>query len=177
MPAMRFYPLVLLALSFFLSVRTENSFAAVLNPAQQPSAGDPAGEVSGQQRMALAKEIEGVLTAQVHAWNQGNLEEFMQGYWRSPNLEFYSGGTITRGWEPTLARYKQRYQSEGKEMGKLKFQDLNIDLLSQKSAVVIGKYQLTLSDGKTPHGIFTLIFKRMPTGWKIVHDHTSGPGE
>jgi beta-aspartyl-peptidase (threonine type) len=63
-------------------------------------------------------------------------------------------------------------------MGKLEFQKLNIDLLSRRSAVVTGQWQLTMSDGKTPdgkqpHGLFTLIFKRLPTGWKIVHDHTS----
>jgi beta-aspartyl-peptidase (threonine type) len=59
-------------------------------------------------------------------------------------------------------------------MGKLEFQELNIDLLSKRSAVVTGKWQLTMADGKQPHGLFTLIFKRMAGGWKIVHDHTSG---
>jgi beta-aspartyl-peptidase (threonine type) len=63
-------------------------------------------------------------------------------------------------------------------MGKLDFQDLKIDLLSRRSAVVTGQWQLTLSniktpDGKQPHGLFTLIFKRLPGGWRIVHDHTS----
>jgi beta-aspartyl-peptidase (threonine type) len=59
-------------------------------------------------------------------------------------------------------------------MGQLNFQDLAIDLLSRRSAVVTGKWELTMSDGKKPHGLFTLIVKRMPAGWKIVHDHTSG---
>ena len=59
-------------------------------------------------------------------------------------------------------------------MGKLAFQALDIDLLSRRSAVVTGKWQLTMKDGKTPHGLFTLIFKRLPEGWRIVHDHTSG---
>ena len=174
---MRFYLLALLLTPFLLPMQPALELAAAQTVAHPRSVGDQDGKVTGQQRMALAKEIEGVLTTQVRAWNQGNVEEFMQGYWRSPKLEFYSGGTITLGWEPTLAHYKQRYQSEGKEMGKLEFKDLNIDLLSPRAAVVTGKYQLTLSDGKTPHGIFTLIFKRVPAGWKIVHDHTSGPGE
>lgn len=174
---MPLYLLALLLMSFLLPVQPELKPAAAQTVAHPRSIANQDCDVTGQQRMVLAKEIEGVLTAQVHAWNQGNVEEFMQGYWRSPKLEFYSGGSITLGWEQTLARYKQRYQSEGKEMGKLEFKDLNIDLLSSKAAVVTGKYQLTLSDGKTPHGIFTLIFKRMPAGWKIVHDHTSGPGE
>ena len=97
----------------------------------------------------------------------------MEGYWHSPELTFYSGTTITSGWEPTLARYKQRYQSQGHEMGKLDFQDLDVDLLSQRAAVVTGKWHLMMSDGKQPHGVFTLIVKRMPEGWRIVHDHTS----
>jgi len=59
-------------------------------------------------------------------------------------------------------------------MGQLEFQDLVIDLQSRRAAVVTGKWQLTMSDGKKPHGLFTLIVKRMPLGWKIVHDHTSG---
>lgn len=177
MPAMRFYLMALLALLFLLPAQPVPQLAAAQTTTQQPSAGDQGNEVTGQQRLVLAKEIESVLNAQVRAWNRGNVEEFMQGYWHSPNLEFYSGGTITRGWDETLARYKQRYQSEGREMGRLDFKDLNIDLLSPRAAVVTGKYQLTLSDGKTPHGIFTLIFKRMPGGWRIVHDHTSGPGE
>ena len=131
--------------------------------------------VAAAERREQAKEgIKHLLVSQVEAWNHGNLEGFMQGYWRSPNLTFFSGASMTQGWEPTLARYKQRYQSEGKEMGRLEFQDLDIDLLSGRAAVVTGKWQLTLKDGKQPHGLFTLIMKRMPGGWKIVHDHTSG---
>jgi beta-aspartyl-peptidase (threonine type) len=97
----------------------------------------------------------------------------MSGYWRSPDLTFFSGATVTKGWEPTLERYRRRYQSGGNQMGHLEFQDLEIDLLSRRSAVVTGKWQLTMSDGKKPHGLFTLIFKRFPEGWRIVHDHTS----
>ncbi len=122
----------------------------------------------------LQEGIKHLLVTQIEAWNHGNLEGFMQGYWQSPDLTFFSGTSVTRGWDPTLARYKQRYQSEGREMGHLDFQDLNIDLLSGRSAVVTGKWQLTMQDGKQPHGLFTLIIKRMPDGWKIVHDHTSG---
>jgi ketosteroid isomerase-like protein len=144
----------------------------------QPAAGAALEELSASQRADLEKGMKHLLLTQVDAWNQGKLEAFMEGYWNSPDLTFFSGGTVTRGWEPTLLRYRQRYKSEGKEMGKLEFQDLTIDLLSQNSGVVRGKWQLTMSnsktpDGKQPHGLFTLIFKRMPDGWKIVHDHTS----
>jgi ketosteroid isomerase-like protein len=125
-------------------------------------------------RAELEEGIKHLLVSQVEAWNHGQLETFMQGYWQSPDLTFFSGATVTKGWEPTLQRYRQRYQSEGKEMGKLVFQDLSIDLLSRRAAVVTGRWQLTMSDGKQPHGLFTLVFKRMaPEGWRIVHDHTS----
>ncbi|HKR96822.1 MAG TPA: nuclear transport factor 2 family protein, partial [Candidatus Angelobacter sp.] len=130
-------------------------------------------EVPQESRAGLEEGIKHLLVSQVEAWNHGDLQGFMQGYWHSPDLTFFSGATVTKGWEPTLSRYRQRYQAEGKEMGKLEFQDLNIDLLSRRSAVVTGKWQLTMSDGKQPHGLFTLIFKRMPNGWRIVHDHTS----
>jgi ketosteroid isomerase-like protein len=148
-------------------------------PVPQPSQGaaqssaEQERALGEQQRKQLQQGIKHVLVSQVEAWNHGQLEEFMNGYWRSPDLTFYSGATVTKGWEPTLERYRQRYQSGGKEMGHLDFQDLEIDLLSRRSAVVTGKWQLTMKDGKKPHGLFTLIFKRFPEGWRIVHDHTS----
>lgn len=131
-------------------------------------------DLPAEVRTNLQQQIKHLLVSQVEAWNHGDLEGFMQGYWNSPELTFFSRTTATRGWEPALARYKQRYQGQGKEMGKLAFQALDIDLLSRRSAVVTGKWQLTMKDGKTPHGLFTLIFKRLPEGWRIVHDHTSG---
>jgi beta-aspartyl-peptidase (threonine type) len=174
---MRFHLLALLLLPFLLTAQVRNTPSADQNSSSQPIAGPQHEEMSAEMRAELEEGIKHVLVSQVEAWNHGNLEGFMQGYWHSPDLLFYSGGSITRGWEPTLERYRQRYQTEGKEMGKLEFQDLNIDVLSWRSAVVTGKFQLTLSktpDGKQPHGLFTLIFKRMPPmGWKIVHDHTS----
>jgi ketosteroid isomerase-like protein len=131
-------------------------------------------ETPPQLRQELEQGIKHVLVSQVEAWNHRQLEAFMDGYWRSPDLTFFSGAAVTKGWVPTLERYRQRYQAAGKEMGNLEFQDLNIDLLGPRSAVVTGKWRLTMSDGKTPHGLFTLIFKRIPPGeWKIVHDHTS----
>ncbi|HKW77232.1 MAG TPA: nuclear transport factor 2 family protein [Terriglobales bacterium] len=131
-------------------------------------------EIPAEARQNLEEGIKHLLVSQVEAWNRGDLEGFMHGYWNSPDLTFFSGSAVTKGWAPTLARYKQRYQSEGREMGKLEFQDLDIDLLSRRSAVVMGKWQLTMKTGQTPHGLFTLVLKRMPEGWRIVHDHTSG---
>jgi len=145
-------------------------------PAATPAAPQTGTQAEDGQEQVRADAEEGIkhmLVSQIEAWNRGQLEGFMQGYWRSPDLTFFSSGTVTKGWEPTLLRYRQRYKSQGKEMGQLEFQDLNIDLLSRRAAVVTGKWRLTMSDGKQPHGLFTLIVKKMPGGWKIVHDHTS----
>src|SRR5262245_18242312 len=127
---------------------------------------------SGQSRSAAA-EIRAVLDAQVAAWNAGKLEEFMDGYWRSPDLTFFSGGRKLSGWEATIERYRKTYQAEGREMGKLAFSDLDIQQLGPNGAVVRGRWELTLSDGKKPGGLYTLIFRRFKQRWKIVHDHTS----
>lgn len=120
--------------------------------------------------------IKHVLVSQIEAWNRGDLEGFMNGYWHSPELTFFSGANISKGWQAALQRYQHTYQGAGKEMGSLEFQDLSIDLLSRQSAVVTGKWQLAMADGKKPHGLFTLIMKRMQPGWRIVHDHTSSEG-
>lgn len=174
MPAMRLNLIVLLLLPLLTSQQAGNAFPIAQAPSQTPAPHAQAEETPDDLRADLEEGIKHVLLSQVEAWNHGKLEGFMQGYWHSPDLTFFSGGTVTKGWEPTLLRYRQRYQAEGKEMGKLEFQELNIDLLSKRSAVVTGKFQLTMSDGKQPHGLFTLIFKRLAGGWKIVHDHTSG---
>lgn len=171
---MRLHLITLLLLPLLLSAQTATTPDKTSGHPQQPATDTQREETPVDQRADFEEGIKHVLVSQVEAWNHGKLDVFMQGYWHSPGLTFFSGATVTRGWEPTLLRYRQRYQAEGKEMGKLEFQDLNIDLLSRRSAVVTGKWQLTLSDGKQPHGLFTLIFKRLPDGWRIVHDHTSG---
>jgi beta-aspartyl-peptidase (threonine type) len=117
--------------------------------------------------------IEQVLQNQVQAWNRRDLEGFMTGYWNSPDLTFFSGDSVARGWQAALDRYRKRYQGEGREMGKLEFSDLQIEALSGDAAFVRGGWKLTMPDGKTPHGLFTLIFRKFPDGWRIVHDHTS----
>jgi len=114
-----------------------------------------------------------VLLRQQEAWNHHDLEGFMSGYWNSPDLTFFSGAEKTSGWQSTLERYRKKYQSEGQEMGQLEFSELNIQELAPDAALVRGAFHLTMSDGKTPHGLFTLIFRKFPDGWKIVHDHTS----
>ena len=126
------------------------------------------------QTSAPETAIRKVMQSQVEAWNRHDLDAFMAGYWNSPELTFFSGATATRGWQPTLERYRQKYQSAGAEMGKLEFQDLQVEMLGPQSAFVRGKFLLTLSNGKQPHGLFTLVFRQFPDGWRIIHDHSSG---
>jgi ketosteroid isomerase-like protein len=114
-----------------------------------------------------------VLKTQQDAWNRHDLEALMTGYWNSPELTFFSGANQAAGWQAALDRYRKTYQGEGKDMGKLDFTDLRIEPLGSDSAFVRGAWHLTLADGKTPHGLFTLLFRRFPDGWKIIHDHTS----
>lgn len=119
------------------------------------------------------KAIEHVLQKQQEAWNRHDLEGFMAGYWHSPELTFFSGAQERDGWEATIDRYLATYASPGHEMGQLEFSSLRVEILGQEAAFVRGAWRLTMSDGKKPHGLFTLVFRKFPEGWKIVHDHTS----
>lgn len=118
-------------------------------------------------------DVEHVLLTQQEAWNRHDLDGFMAGYWNSPDLTFFSGAKEQHGWQATLDRYKATYGSPGHEMGKLDFSDLRIETLGPDAAFVRGAWHLTMSDGKTPHGLFTLVFRKFTDGWKIIHDHTS----
>ncbi len=117
--------------------------------------------------------IKSVLRAQQDAWNRHDLETFMAGYWNSSDLTFFSGGHENRGWQQALDHYRATYTGPGHEMGKLEFANLRVELLGPDAAFVRGEYHLTMPNGKTPHGLFTLVFRKFPDGWKIIHDHSS----
>ena len=122
---------------------------------------------------SAAADIKAEMVKQVDAWNRGDLEGFMAGYWNSDKLTFYSGGDVTSGWQATLDRYRKRYQAEGKAMGKLTFSDIDVSVLNTDAAFVRGKWKLDLPDKTTPEGLYTLIVRRMDGKWRIIHDHTS----
>ena len=121
---------------------------------------------------AGVREIKALLARQVEAWNRRDLDSFMQGYWKSTDLTFFSNTTMTSGWVSTLERYRHSYQSPGKEMGFLEFLDLKIELLGPRAAFARGKYHLKMS-GQEASGIFTLVLQKTGEGWRIIHDHTS----
>jgi uncharacterized protein (TIGR02246 family) len=151
-------------------------FAAIIEVAllMSLSVADARQEGAGQmskQDVKTVTAIRAVLEAQTAAWNRGDIEGFMDGYARSPDIVFISGDSLTHGWQTVLDRYKKGYDSREK-MGTLAFSDLNVKLISKDAAVVTGRWQLA-RDKDTPHGRFTLIFRRRSEGWRIVHDHTS----
>lgn len=117
------------------------------------------------------KDVRGVLDAQVEAWNRGDLDAFMEGYWQSEGLTFFSGAARTAGYDGTLARYQKMYQDDGQPMGQLSFRELEIAELGPDAAFVRGEWHLVRGT-ETLGGLFTLIFRRIEGAWKIVHDHT-----
>jgi len=118
-----------------------------------------------------AAAVRAVIEAQQAAWNRGDIEGFMDGYAREDETTFISGDQIRRGWQTVLDRYLKTYDSRAK-MGTLSFTELEFKPLSEFYVVATGRWQLT-RDADTPHGRFTLIFRRTVKGWRIVHDHTS----
>jgi ketosteroid isomerase-like protein len=122
------------------------------------------------QRDAAA-EIRRVIGAQQLAWNHGDIDGFMDGYWRSHDTVFVSGDDVTRGWQTVRERYRSKY-SDREKMGQLTFSDLEVHMFGYDGAVAFGRWQLERATDM-PHGHFTLIFQKTHDGWKIVHDHTS----
>jgi ketosteroid isomerase-like protein len=118
-----------------------------------------------------ASAIRTVLITQQAAWNRGDIDAFMQGYRKSDELRFASGDTVTTGWQQTRDRYIQRYPDRA-AMGTLTFSDLKVDILGPEAAVVYGRFSLAREKDR-PHGIYTLIARKFPEGWRIVSDHTS----
>jgi ketosteroid isomerase-like protein len=119
----------------------------------------------------ISEKIRQVMQAQTDAWNRGDIEGFMAGYWRSDELVFVSGTNVTRGWQPTLDRYKKSYDTREK-MGTLQFSDLEITVLAKDAAVVLGSWELT-REKDDPKGKFTLTFRKIKDQWRIIMDHTS----
>jgi beta-aspartyl-peptidase (threonine type) len=118
-------------------------------------------------RAAIAK----VLNAQQTNWNQGNVEAFLKGYWRSPDLTFSGSSGVARGWDAVLARYKKNYPDRA-SMGQLDFSDLEFRFLGNDAALVLGHWHLARVQGDVG-GVFSLVWQRFPEGWRIIHDHTS----
>jgi len=119
--------------------------------------------------------IKNVLEQQVAAWNRGDIPAFMDGYWKSDDLEFVNAAGIFQGWQDVLKRYEHSYPDRA-TMGHLTFSGVEIHALCPDAGFVVGHFRLDREkDGQKDHpeGVFTLIFRKFPSGWKIINDHTT----
>ncbi|GGI86863.1 periplasmic L-asparaginase [Shewanella hanedai] len=116
-------------------------------------------------------DISQVIQEQEAAWNRGDLDGYMQGYWNNDKMRFVSGDKFRYGWESTLAAYKKNYPDKA-TLGTLKFTIKDIKMLSNYAAMVVGRWQLTRAKDQ-PHGVFTLLVEKIDDRWVITHDHTS----
>ena len=119
----------------------------------------------------IKAEIEAVFNMQEKAWNSGNLEQFMEGYWKSDQLAFVGSRGPTYGWQETLDSYKKGYPDK-ETMGTLKFETLSISKINRKTVFLIGKWELTRESGNVG-GHFSLIWQKKKGKWVIVADHSS----
>ncbi|HTD98703.1 MAG TPA: DUF4440 domain-containing protein [Mucilaginibacter sp.] len=124
-------------------------------------------KVNAQDKKAILQ----VLETQRQAWNRGDIDAYMQGYWKSDSLLFVGKAAPVHGWQGTLERYKKAYPGKA-AMGILTFTILKVDVLDSNNAFVLGGWSLKRKKD-APGGYFTLWFKKINGAWKIVCDHTS----
>lgn len=122
-------------------------------------------------RAADEAAIRAVMAAQEAAWNRGDLEAFMHGYWEDEGLKFIGKTGVTYGWQATLDRYRKGYPDRA-AMGTLHFDLLHLERISSKSALVVGKWTLQRAEDQ-PGGHFSLLWKKIKGQWVIVADHSS----
>lgn len=115
--------------------------------------------------------IREVMSTQIRAWNEGNLEVFMDTYWQSDSLMFIGKSGITYGWQPTLDNYKKTYPDKT-AMGTLSFNLLEFKKLAPDTYFVVGKWHLARTIGDLS-GHFTVLLRQINDTWKIVADHSS----
>jgi len=116
-------------------------------------------------------QIRAVLDTQTAAWNRGDIDTFMTGYWNSEQTEFLGANGIAHGWQAVLDRYHHTYPDR-KTMGALSFSDLEIHLTCSDAAYAVGKFHL-VRESDQPSGVFSTDFRKFPEGWRIVLDHTT----
>lgn len=136
----------------------------------------PLAPIAGIGRAAPEDEVAAVrrlLDRQVEDWNREDLDAFLEGYWHAPGVVFQSDSDRHDGFEAMRDRYVKRYRSEGRAMGKLAFGRVEVIPLGPDAMLARGRWGLKMPDGQEPGGLFTLILRKRPEGWKIVHDHTS----
>lgn len=126
---------------------------------------------SQPDRAAIEAELVSILDAQDDAWSAGDIDAFMESYWKSPELRFASGGKVNRGWEATRDNYYARYPNRD-VMGRLVTEDYEVDVLSPETAIVHGAWKLE-REGPPASGLYTLVFKKIDGEWVITSDTTT----
>lgn len=117
-------------------------------------------------------KVHQILHRQAQDWSKGDIDAFMNGYWRSDELQFIGSKGVTKGYKNTLERYKKSYPDR-KTMGKLTFDILSTDKLSKKSIMLTGKYSLARKEMEDASGYFLLVWKKIKKEWVIVADHSN----
>jgi ketosteroid isomerase-like protein len=115
--------------------------------------------------------LRALLTSQTADWNRGDIDGFMRGYWNSPDTTFAGASGISRGWQTVLDHYHKGYPARA-AMGHLDFSEIEVTPLGNDAALILGHWHLNRDTGPIG-GIFTLVARRFPEGWRIIHDHTS----
>lgn len=139
----------------------------------------PEAEPTAQQTVADQEEeaarITEMLLSSAEAWSSGDLDGFMDDYWNDPGLTFSGSTGVTRGWEGVRQRYLRTYWAPGAQRDSLRFEDLEVRMLGDAHALVLGRYVLHQPESGTTNatGFFSLVLWKTVDGWKIVHDHTS----
>ncbi len=117
------------------------------------------------------EQIRASLARQTASWNKGDLEGFMETYWKNDSLMFIGKSGINWGWNATLANYRKGYPDTA-SMGKLSFELLQVKQLSTEYFFVVGKWMLKRSIGDVS-GHYNLLYRKIKGKWVIVADHSS----
>ncbi len=131
----------------------------------------PGANMSSPQDAEAETALSALLRSQAEAWNRGDIVGFMAGYWKSDKTTFAGSSGVSRGWQALLDRYRRNYPDRA-AMGQLAFTELEVTPLAPDAALILGHWQLKRQNDQ-PDGVFTLVARRFPEGWRIIHDHTS----
>ncbi len=131
------------------------------------------GKSVSPEEAKLYQLLEQIVQKQAGSWNSGDIDAFMDAYWKSEQLTFCSGGNVRRGWTATRDGYKKKYPTP-KEMGQLTFSQLEVQSLGDAAALMLGRWHLDGLDAEAaPEGNFSLVWQKLDGRWVIIHDHTS----
>jgi beta-aspartyl-peptidase (threonine type) len=157
----------------FLLVATATIGVATLRGRAIEAGGASNPSVSFKQQKAQSADaaLRALLTVQTADWNRGDIDAFMKGYWNSPAITFAGVSGVSRGWQTVLDHYHKNYPDRA-AMGHLDFSEIEITPLGNDAALILGRWHLTRDAGPVG-GIFSLVARRFPEGWRIIHDHTS----